>query len=381
MRILMSALQPGGGIRTFFRYIYSQPCFSECNFTLVAPDNGLSDFLSEYVPGNRIAVLPARQGSIAFTRQLRELIAGGDFNLVHSHGFSAGLLTEIAGTGHGVPHLMTAHDVFLPAQFTGWKGRAKHLAMSLLFRRMTAIHTVTEDARANLLEFFPAIDQGRVHGILHGVDTEYFRDGEPRALKAELGLDERTPLLGFFGRFMGQKGFRLIVDAIEEIRQSCAMEPLPHVATFGWGGFIREDYEYLTEKGLADYFHQCEQTNDMAAAIKGVDVVVMPSRWEACGLLAMEVLAAGKPIIGSSCIGLREVLANSPAQTVEVGDSSSLAKAITLEVEEMPDRSERFRQFQARAVDNFHIGRPANALRALYREMAGGHVRHISGGH
>ncbi|KPQ01370.1 glycosyltransferase family 4 protein [Marinobacter sp. HL-58] len=369
MRILMSALQPGGGIRTFFCYIYSQPCFSECSFTLVAPDNGLSDFLSQYVPGNRITVLPARRGSAAFTRQLRELIARGEFNLVHSHGFSAGLLSEIAGTGYDVPHLMTAHDVFLPAQFAGWKGRAKQLAMSLLFRRMTAIHTVTEDAKSNLLEFFPAIDQSRVHGILHGVDTEYFRDREPRALKAELGLDEKTPLLGFFGRFMGQKGFRLLVDAFEEIRQSGALDPLPHVATFGWGGFIREDYEYLTKKGLDNYFHQCDQTNDMAAAIKGVDVVVMPSRWEACGLLAMEALAAGKPIIGSNCIGLREVLEGSPADMCEVGDSQSLKMKLVDYVLGINEKVQQFQDYQSIAVDRFSISKPANSLRHLYTEM------------
>lgn len=318
---------------------------------------------------------------MAFARQLRELVSGGQFQLLHSHGFSAGLLTEFAKTGYSIPHLMTAHDVFLPAQFAGWKGRAKHVSMSLLFRRMTAIHTVTEEAKSNLLEFFPSINRSRVHGILHGVDTEYFRDGKPRAVKAELGIDERTPLLGFFGRFMGQKGFRLLVDALEDIRRTRALDPVPHVATFGWGGFIREDYEYLTRKGLLGYFHQCEQTDDMAAAIKGIDVVVMPSRWEACGLLAMEVLAAGKPIIGSSCIGLREVLAGSPAQAVEVGDSERLARAIVLEIEEMSERSEKFKQFQETAIEKFHIARPANALRMLYEEMVGRHSRPISGVH
>ena len=164
MRILMSALQPGGGIRTFFRYIYSQPCFSDCRFTLVAPDRGLSQFLATYIPGDRISVVSARQGNLPFVRQIRHLIADGDFQLVHSHGFSAGLLTELARTGHEVPHLMTAHDVFLPAQFAGWKGKAQHMAMSLLFRRISMIHTVTEDAKANLLEYFPAIERSRVRG-------------------------------------------------------------------------------------------------------------------------------------------------------------------------------------------------------------------------
>lgn len=365
----MSALQPGGGIRTFFRYIYSQPCFENCSFFLVAPDAGLSEFIQAHLPEGRITVIPADSGHLSFIRQMRQQLKAGDFNLVHSHGFAAGLLTELARTGVDCPHLMTAHDVFLKSQFEGWKGQSRHWLMARLFNRMTAIHTVTDDARANLLEFFPGIERSRVKGILHGVDTEYFRDGEPRDLKKELGLDETTPLIGFFGRFMGQKGFRLVVDAMKDIVDQGLVEPAPHVATFGWGGFIREDYQYLREKGLGDYFHQLEQTNNMPAAIKGTDLVAMPSRWEACGLLAMEALAAGVPIIGSDCVGLREVLEGSPAKIVRVDDSGALAEAIVSELGEGRSRRQECEDYKAQAVERFHIGRPAVELHDLYGQM------------
>lgn len=366
----MSAIHPGGGIRSFFRYIYSQPCFIDCTFTLIAPDRGLSEFLSRYVPGDRIKVVPCKPRNLAFIRQLRLLIASGEYDLLHSHGFSAGLLTEVARAGLNIPHLMTAHDVFMAAQFTGWKGRAKRSATTLLFRRMSAIHTVTHDAKANLLEFFPSIKQNRVYGILHGVDTEYFRDGKARNLKSELGLDEKTPLIGFFGRFMGQKGFRILVDAVDKIIKDNKLDHLPHVATFGWGGFIREDYQYIREKGLSGWFHQCEQTDDMPSAMKGVDIVAMPSRWEACGLLAMEALAAGVPIIGSQCIGLREVLAESPAQAIPVGSYESLEHALIYELAHIALRKAEFREYQAVAVESFHISRPASAIRDLYNTMS-----------
>jgi len=369
MRILMSALQPGGGIRTFFRYIYSQPCFENCTFVLVAPDNGLSTYIRQHLPEGRITVVPAEPGHVSFVRQVRRLLKTGDFQLVHSHGFAAGLLTELASTGTAYPHLMTAHDVFLKSQFEGWKGLSRRWVMARLFSRMTAIHTVTDDARANLLEFFPGINTARVKGILHGVDTKYFRDGAPRDIRAELGLSENTPLIGFFGRFMGQKGFRLLVDAIKDIVEQRLIEPEPHVVTFGWGGFIREDYQYLQELGLGAYFHQAKQTDSMPAALKGVDVVAMPSRWEACGLLAMEALAAGVPIVGAQCIGLREVLNKSPAKMVPVGDSRALCRALVEEFEHLTARKQVFRDFQPVAVSQFDISRPAEALLQLYREL------------
>lgn len=369
MRILMSALQPGGGIKTFFRYVYGQPDFEDCYFTLVAPDHGLADYLEHFLPDGRLEVIDARPPIRGFIQQVHSNLKQESFDLIHSHGFSAGLLTEIARIGTDIPHLMTAHDVLQMNQFQGIKGRLKKIPMALLFRRMTGIHTATEDSRRNLLTFFPRLEPSRVNSILHGVDTEYFREGDVRDLRRELHLSRNTPVIGFFGRFMSPKGFRILVDAMEQIVGKGLIGPLPHVITFGWGAFIREDYDYLKQKGLGDYFHQMEQTDDMASALKGVDIVVMPSRWEACGLLAMEALAAGKPVIGSDCTGLREVLEGTPAKKIRTGSSDSLAEALVEELENLPAREKAFTDYQDLAVERFHVRRPAQELRNLYRQL------------
>lgn len=370
MQILMTALQPGGGIQTFFRYIYSQPCFSDCTFTLIAPDHGLTAYLSEFLPEGRIQVVEAESSNLAFVRQVRRAHQTGNYDLIHSHGFSAGLLTEISrALRRRTPHLMTAHDVFLESQFQGTGNRIRRWLMARLFGSMTGIHAVTEDAADNFRAFFPNLPPSRIHGILHGVDTDYFRDGTPRNLREEFGIASDTPIIGFFGRFMNQKGFRLLVDAMAEIRKQGRLNPLPHVITFGWGAFIREDYDYLRERGLGDLFQQVEKTNDMAAALKGVDVVAMPSRWEACGLLAMEAMAAGVPIVGSDCVGLREILAGSPAQTIRTGDSQSLRDALIWELQDLPSRRMAFDAYQPEAVTRFAITRPAVALKSLYQDL------------
>ena len=172
MQILMLALQPSGGIRTFFRYVYGHTAFADCVFTLIAPDQELSRYLEQYLPAGRIKLIQAREGHGAFMRQMRHEAVYGRYALIHSHGFSSGLLTELVRTGLDIPHLMTAHDVFLPAQFNGLKGTIKQWAMASLFRRMTAIHAVTADARKNLLEFFPNIPPGQIHDILQVVISE-----------------------------------------------------------------------------------------------------------------------------------------------------------------------------------------------------------------
>ncbi|SNC68296.1 Glycosyltransferase involved in cell wall bisynthesis [Marinobacter sp. es.048] len=371
MKILMTALQPGGGIRTFFRYVYSQPVFEGYSFTILAPDQGgLEAFLSTFLPAGRIELVSADPGKAGFMRQVRKMARQHSYDLVHSHGFSAGLLTQLALTGNTTPHLMTGHDMFTKPLFLGFRGHVKRLLMAQLFNRMAAVHTVTEDAKRNFLEFFPSVADERVHPILHGVDAKFFQFGTASDIKKEIGLSTDVPLIGFFGRFMSPKGFRVLVEAMDIVRRRLKVSPMPHIVTFGWGGFIREDYAYLKELGLGDYFHQMAQTDNMPGALKGVDLIAMPSRWEACGLLAMEALAAGVPIVGSDSIGLREVLDGSPARQVPVGNAAALAEALVAEIDDIERRREVFQAYQPAAVARFGIERPARHLAELYVTVA-----------
>ncbi len=374
MKVLMTAMQPSGGIKTFFRYVYQQPAFSDDNFVLIAPDSdgSLQCFLNATVGPGKINVIHSGCTPLEFLRSVRDKLKSEDYDLIHSHGFGAGLLTEIASTFVASPkHLMTAHDVFLPSQFLGVKSKIKKVIMALVFDRIDAIHTVTEDATRNFQEFFPSVSQSAFYPILHGIDTHYFECGVPWNIREELSISAHVPIIGFFGRFMGQKGFRTLVEAIALIKErNEGNRPLPVVVTFGWGGFIREDYSYLESLGLGDSFIQMDGTDDMPAMLKAMDMVVMPSRWEACGLLGMEVLAAGVPLISTDCIGLREVVAGSPARIFSPGDVGGLAELITKEIEN--PTKDVFRKYQPEAVQRFAIERPAGTLRGLYHNLSGG---------
>jgi glycosyltransferase involved in cell wall biosynthesis len=296
----------------------------------------------------------------------REALKSNTFDIMHTHGFSAGIQGELAGWGNGSGpvHLMTAHDVFLSKQFQGWRGWCKKKAFGALLGRIDHIHTVTEDARQNMLEFFPRLDCERIHNILHGVDTAGYAGAAGQDLKARLGIEQSRPLIGFFGRFMAQKGFRDLVDAMRILADKGSPSSVPVVATFGWGGFIREDYQYLAEKGLSDCFVQRPHADDMPSMLKSVDMVAMPSLWEACGLLAMETLSAGTPLIASNCVGLREVLRDTPARIVPPKDPAALAAAIDDFAHSSP--RETFEAFATEARTRFTVERPAKALHELY---------------
>jgi glycosyltransferase involved in cell wall biosynthesis len=216
----------------------------------------------------------------------------------------------------------------------------------------------------------PWVRKERVHAILNGIDTKRFADAVPVDARSELGLPEDTALIGFFGRFMAPKGFRTLVDAVEILVREDFPRPL-RVVTFGWGGFIREDYRYLSSKGLDTCFIQRPHTDEPERWMKALDVVAMPSRSEACPLVAMEALAAGAPIVGTTCIGLREVLEGTPGRAVPPDNGQALARALR-EILLSPSQGETSSAYREEAVARFDVRASAFRLRQLYDKTAAG---------
>ena len=368
--ILLVIRWPVGGIKTYFRYIYSQNCFENYKFTIICHDREFVAFMKEHLDITRARFIICDNLNSSIIRSIISETKN-PYDLVHSHGFTAGLLTSVSlFFKFRQRHLMTAHDVFTKRQFEGLKGSLKKRVMQYWFRRIDVIHTVTLDAEKNLLEYMPALNSNKIKNITHGIDTDYFRKGRKRDLHKEIDLSESVRLIGFFGRFMAQKNFRSLVRAVDQMVNQYGITDIL-VCTHGWAGFIREDYEYIDSLGLAKFFHQLPNTDDMAASIRSFDVVAMPSRWEACGLLAMEVLCCGIPLVGT-CVGLREVIAGTPTKIVEPGDSQGLAQAL-IQVLKNPDSIE-FSNFQDEACRRFSITKPAEGMAALYNEMIDSHA-------
>src|SRR5207249_3972997 len=113
------------------------------------------------------------------------------------------------------------HDVFRPCHFAGWRGRVKRWLLGRVLRRLTAVVSVGDDVQANLLEYFPALSGAapRRVTIPNGIDVLKYAavsaDGDD--LRQRLGLRPETMLLGFLGRFMEQKGFLVLLEALQQL--------------------------------------------------------------------------------------------------------------------------------------------------------------------
>jgi len=369
MKILLVARWPVGGIRTYLRYVFRHEVMGRYEFAMVGPrETGVEAALESFRAG------PCRQvvtdaSTVKLLKAVWYEVRLWRPDLIHSHGFTSGVISAPVARLARTPHLLTSHDVLFSRQFPGLSGRLRRAGVGIALRSIDHVMAVGEDALRNLQEFYPMLAcPRRSSAIRNGIDVQAFATNARRDLRGELGLGPDVLLLGFFGRFMAQKGFDLLIDAVAACRGRGANL---NVVCFGWGGFIREEQSALRERGLDGHFHFLPHTEDVALALRGVDAAVMPSRWEACPLLPMEALVAGAPLIASDCIGMREVTKDTPALVFQNGNVDGLiARVLELAARgaELNQLSDRFREEAARRFDSANAARD---LAALYARLTG----------
>jgi len=368
-RILLVVRWPAGGIRTFMRYVYRTFPVESYQFTLIAPKYDETSVLLEDLSGLDLTYCPLSENPtpMEFVRVVTRQLISGSIDLVHSHGFTSGNCVAIPAMLARIPHLLTIHETLNQEQFAGYRGIIKRVVMSSVLSLVDIIQSVSHDAEANLLGFFPKL-KGQSLVILNGIDAGQFQNASPRDLRGELGIGEDYFLVGFLGRFMSPKGFIHLVDAVEYLSKLQGLHKKLLVLAFGEGGFIREEKAALKERGLEKFFRFLPFASNVAGVIKGLDLVVMPSLREACPLLPMETLACGIPLIASDCIGLREVVQGTPTLMVPAGNGRALAEGIKTCMEQ--DQRKQFIDFAPIAARRYNVEKTALAIMQLIREKA-----------
>lgn len=365
LNILLVVRWPVGGIRTFLRYVINELPANQFCFSIVAVETeGMKALRDEL--GDRLSacvtVEPDGKEERSMVKAVLETMREQKFDLIHAHGFTSNIVSLFPSIFLKTPLLCTSHDVINSNQFEGVKGWLKMRLLEFSLRHCKAIHSVSRDAQDNLSSFFPRIKENRKHIIFNGVKTQQFLGAKPQNVHDIAKIDYEIPIIGFFGRFMGQKGFRILIDAVELIRNELLL-PRVHVVCFGSGAFIREEQIEIEKRGLSSDFSFIPFTADVSGMMKGCDAIAMPSFWEACPLQPMEALSAGVPFVGSDCIGLREVIKNTPAKMVPVGDSAALARAL---VELLSAGKSEFEKFAPEAADRFNITNTIFDIENLY---------------
>ena len=367
-----------GGIRTYILYNYPALMDAGYRFTFIAPSDEYFENLRNELQcweGSEFVAATGTNSKCKLRWIVRGLLRTRQYCLVHSHGFSAAAETVVANLGIGVPHVFTSHDVIRPeAQFPGAWGKVKLFIFGHLLSRIDRIVVVTHEARENHFRTMPVLRRrsSKVVTIVHGIDTRHFgqpRTSRERDLRGRLGIPKDAFLLGFLGRFMEQKGFLYLVEALDRILRRETLPGPVHLLAVGSSDFLSN---YRAEVERRPHVARCvtftEHVPDVMPVLAEIDLLVMPSLWEACGLLAMEAMCAGVPVLGTDCIGLREVLQGTPSVMVPAADANALASALDCAIRS--PWTEAARRHASEAQKRFDVRPAAERLRNLFDELS-----------
>jgi alpha-1,6-mannosyltransferase len=149
-----------------------------------------------------------------------------------------------------------------------------------------------------------------------GVDTTIFSpQRKNHQLRAQLGLPPSTRLLVYAGRFTREKKLPLLIEAVERLG-----DPY-HLLLIGSGGELPASPRVTLLPFQRD-------ARALASLIAGCDALVHPGDQETFGLVVLEAMACGIPVVGVQAAGVGELVERDTGVVVEPGSAPALADGI-----------------------------------------------------
>lgn len=218
----------------------------------------------------------------------------------------------------------------------------------------------------------------RVECVYLGGDTSRFKplDGTRISVFAELGLPQSCRVIGIFGRLTEVKGHRLLFNAVARGGFSDV-----HVLVVGGGQLAADDGRsyrasldmYVGKLGIRGRVTFTGFRSDVPRLMNACDVIVNASRWEPFGLVLVEAMLCGKPIVAPGVSGPNEiVLDGETGYLFTPNDAGELASWLGVLLGDERLRMQLGRAGRERALKLFDMTKNLTRLHERIRQWLGG---------
>ena len=319
--------------------------------------------LAEPLEAARIPVCPLlggivkRRVSLGYARELRKLLRGERFDLVHAHVYSSAAASALATLGTGLPLVVTEHTEAL------WQGRGGRLFSRWMYRRVAHVIAVSDAIRRRLIER-DDVPAAKITVVPNSVPPAREAHGDALPLPAESAGE--GPLVGVVARLQPEKGVAGFLKAAAHVAKEL---PAARFAVVGDGPLREELLALAGRLGVRDCVLFLGFRPDAQAILGLMDVVAVPSVSEGTPLVVLEAMAAGIPVVASRVGGIPDqIRPGREGILVPPGDARALGDAL-LDLLRDPERARRMGEAgRLRTATEFSHESMVRKVEGIYRD-------------
>lgn len=335
--------------------------------------DSLADELADYV--SAVEVLEGRQGMlVGSVKSVKKAVRRHGTQLIHTHGFRANFAGRLAGRSLGVPVVTTVHSVISTDYANPFKAllapRIDNITLALTGRFIAISNAIKEDLSGR------GVPPEKISVVYNGIDP-YEPSPDRDAARAALGglipvrelgrAGEDAFIVGTVARLEPNKGVINLVRAVKKLTESI---PGLRVIIIG-SGIEREALEKeASTLGVSNVVEFLGYQLDVRRLIPGFDVFALPSLSEGFGLVIVEAMAAGVPVVASRVGGIPEIIDHEKSGLlVEPGDPRALGHGVARLYESSSLRSSIAEEAAKIFIDRFTTDRFVKATEKVLEKM------------
>ena len=250
-------------------------------------------------------------------------------DIVHSHTWYANMAGLLTSKMLDIPHVVTSHSLEphrpWKAEQLGGGYRVSSWAEKTAFADATAVISVSEGMRSDVLASYPELDPDRVFVVRNGIDTDEFTPDDDTSKLEELSIDLSRPLVVFVGRITRQKGLVHLVRAAQQFdddTQLLLLAGAPDTPEIEQE-FTEAFSELKNQRSSVTWVVDMVPRLDLRRILTHATVFACPSVYEPLGIVNLEAMACQSAVVASGVGGIPEVVVDGETGILVPYDPSS----------------------------------------------------------